>query len=256
MPRIAALWTAAWIAALLAGAGNAQTSTGNVLSGGTKIEVIAAYQGTEPLPRPGKTVIYDFTVTPDVVTMDESAMAQMHRRRMARKGSADDASPYVVARQVQTKVSKELLNQLRKLPVPVEIAPDFETGVPPNTLIVHGVVTSANEGNKTGRVMIGFGAGASDVQAIITVALITDLQPIILQEFKLKAQSGKKPGAAATMGVGTAATAAAGSAAGSLGDKKATVQGDAARLARAVAKQIQDLMIAPKWIAPPQPESK
>jgi hypothetical protein len=256
MLRIALVCGPVWLTALLVGAAGAQTTTGNILTGDTKVEIIAGYQENEPLPRPERTVVYDFTITPDVITMDESAAAQLHRRRMMRTGSAGDESPVVVARQVQAKLSSELLAQLRKLPVPVEMAPDWETGVPANTLIVHGVVTAAREGNKTQRVMIGFGAGASDVEAIVTVSLITDFQPIIMQQFKLKSQSGKKPGAAATMGVGTAATAAAGAATGSLGDKKATVQGDAARMARAVAKQIQNLMVAQKWIAPPQPESK
>jgi hypothetical protein len=239
-------------AALVAGAGRAQNTTGNILSGVTKAEIVASYQGTEPLPRPEKTVVYDFTMSPDVITMDVSAAARLHRRRMARKGSDDDMSPEAVARQVQVSFSKELLSQLQKLPVPVEMAVDPETGVPANTLIIYGEFTSVNEGNKSQRVMLGFGAGASDVQADVRISLITAARPLVLSEFKLKPQSGKKPGAAATMGAGTAATAAA----GSIGDKKATVQGDAARMAKAVAKQIADLMVAQKWIAPPQPESK
>lgn len=157
-----------------------------------------------------------------------------------------------------------LVNPLGSAPIFLAMTPDAsrsqrkalsgQVGVPANTLIVHGQFTAVNEGNKSMRVMIGFGAG--DVQAGVRVSLMTETQPIMLSEFKLKSQSGKKPGAAATMGVGTAATAAAGAATGSIGDKKATVEGDVSRMAKAVAKQIADLMIAEKWISPPQPESK
>jgi len=39
--------------------------------------------------------------------------------------------------------------------------------------------------------------------AHVTVALTTEGQPLVPSEFNLKSESGKKPGAAATMGVGS-----------------------------------------------------
>ncbi len=85
--------------------------------------------------------------------------------------------------------------------------------------------------------MIGFGRG--DVQARVTVSLTTGTQPIVLSVFHLKSASGKKPGVAATMGVGSAAGSVA---TGSVGDKRATVEADASRMAKALAKQIEELM--------------
>jgi len=87
----------------------------------------------------------------------------------------------------------------------------------------------------------------------VTVSLTTDTRPIVLSEFNLKAQSGKKPGAAATMGVGSVAV---GAAAGGVGDRKASVEADASRMARAVARQIEEAMVSQKWISPPQPGNK
>jgi hypothetical protein len=41
----------------------------------------------------------------------------------------------------------------------------------------------------------------------------------------------------------------------SAGDKTATVEADASRMAKAVAKQIEKIMVHQKWISPPQPKS-
>jgi len=76
--------------------------------------------------------------------------------------------------------------------------------------------------------------------------LTTDAEPVMLSEFKLKSKSGKKPGAAATMGLGSVAI---GAAAGGVGDRKASVEADASLMAKAVAKQIEEEMVFQKWIA-------
>jgi hypothetical protein len=184
-------------------------------------------------------VVYDFAVPSDVVAMDESMAARLRRRHLALLGINSDSSPEAVAQQVQKSFSKTLVKDLQKAAVQVERAAGADT-VPANTLLVRGEFTTVNEGNKSKRVMIGFGRGASDVQAHVTLSLTTKTQPIVLSEFNLKSASGKKPGAAVSMGVGSAGAAVA---AGSVGDRKATVQADASRMATAVAKQIETLMV-------------
>jgi hypothetical protein len=51
------------------------------------------------------------------------------------------------------------------------------------------------------------------------------------------------------MGIGSAAI---GVATGSVGDKRATLEADASRMAKAVAKQIETVMATQKWLWPPQ----
>jgi hypothetical protein len=74
----------------------------------------------------------------------------------------------------------------------------------------------------------------------------------LLSEFDLDSESGKKPGAAATMGVGSAAASVGTSTAA---DSKASVEGDTTRMAKAVATEIEDLKVAQQWI-PPMKASK
>jgi hypothetical protein len=231
---------------------HAQSPPQKLLVGDTQIEILASYKGTELLPKPDKTLIYNFNVPAEVVSMDQSAAARLQRRRLQRRDADADSSPEELARQVQAAFAKTLASELQKLTMPLETAPADDAAIPPHTLIVHGEFTTINQGNKTKRMMIGFGRGASDVQAHVTVSLTTDAQLVVLSEFNLKSKSGKKPGAAATMGVGSVAI---GAAAGGVGDRKASVEADTSRMAKAVAQQIREVLISQKWIAVQQPEA-
>jgi hypothetical protein len=169
---------------IAAAAAHAQNDATKLLTGDAKVEVVASYQG-DPLPKPDKILICDFTVSPDVVTVDQSAAARLQRRRLQRREPDADSSPEALAGQVQNAFAKALVSELQKTAVPAETAPADNAAIPAHTLIVHGEFTTINQGNKTKRMMIGFGRGASDVQAHVTVSLTTDAQPVVLSEFNL-----------------------------------------------------------------------
>ena len=237
---------------IAAAAAHAQNAATQLLVGDTKVEVVASYQG-DPLPKPGKILIVDFTVSPDVVAMDESVAGRLQRRRLERRDTDADSSTEALAKQVQAAFARTLVSELQKTAMPAETAPADDAAIPAHTLTVHGEFTTINQGNKTKRMMVGFGRGASDVQAHVTVSLTTDTQPVVVSEFNLKSKSGKKPGAAATMGVGSVAV---GAAAGGVGDRKASVEADASRMAKAVAKQIEEVMVSQKWVAAQPPDAQ
>jgi len=229
----------------------AQSAPQKLLVGDTHVEIVASYRGAETLPKPDKTLIYNFTVDPEVVTLDQSVAGRLQRRRLPRRAADADSSPEALAKQVQAAFAKALVNELQKMAMPAETAPE-SAAISEHTLMIHGEFTTISQGNKTQRMMIGFGRGASDVKAHVTVSLSTDSQPVLLSEFNLTSKSGKKPGAAATMGIGSVAV---GAAAGGVGDRKAGVEADTSRMAKAVAKQIKEEMISQKWIAAPQPDA-
>ena len=262
-PPKPAVWILAGIASLpLTSNVEAGNAAKKLLVGDSKVEVISKYQG-EALPKPEKVVIFDFTVPDDVISVDESPAAKLHRSR--RGEGAQAKAEETVSRQVQASFSKALLHELQQASVTAETAQGADSPAPPNALLVRGEFTAIKEGNKTKRVLIGFGKGASDVQAHVTVSLATEQQPVVLLEFNAKSQSGKKPGAAATVGAGaatlgtaSAGSAAAGVATGGVLDKAATVQADAARMAKGVAKQIAELMSSQQWASnqPSEPKRK
>lgn len=243
----------ACLAAAVADEGaNAQSAPQKLLVGDTQVEIVASYKGPQTLAKPGKALIYSFNVPPDVITMDQSAAARLQRRRLQRRESDANSSPEALAKQVQVAFAKTLVSELQKMAMAVETAP-ADRAIPAHALIVHGEFTTINQGNKTKRMIIGFGRGASDVTAHVIVLLSTDTQPVMLSGFNLKSKSGKKPGAAATMGVGSVAV---GAAAGAVGDRKASVEADTSRMAKAVAQQIKEVMISQKWIVAQQPEAQ
>jgi len=230
------------VVAIATHAATAQSSAGNIVTGEAKVEIISSYSGSEILTKPEKIVIQDFTPVGDITT-DESAAARVHRHLSQLHGSDEDSTPEVFTQQVQSSFSKTLIEELAKVSVESERAVD-NMGAPTGpVLIVEGEFVAIDEGNKTKRVMIGFGRGASDIKTHVTEGKRT-----VLLEFNLNSASGKKPGAVATMGAGSLAV---GAALGDVGDKKGTVQADASRMARAVAKQIEKFMISQKWISPP-----
>jgi len=256
-----AVWIFAGIVCLTADMADmkAENAAKKILIGDTKVEVLAKYQG-DPLPKPEKVLIADFTVPPEVVSVDESPATKVHRPKRQVQG-ADPGSPAAVAQQVQESFAKALLRELQQASVPAERAAGGDAAAPPHTLLVQGDFTAINQGNKTKRILIGFGKGASDVQAHVKISLATeDPEPVAVLEFNVKSQSGKKPGAAATVGAGaatvgtvTVGSAAAGVATGGVVDRAATVEADASRMAKGVSKQIADLMKSQTWASAPQP---
>lgn len=249
---------AASLAALFAASlsSSAQNAVDKVLVGNTKVTMIHSYSGKDKLSKPALVTVFNFDLPIDAVTIDRSMEAHIlnHDPIAHMKGDAGQASdPAAVAAKVQAAFSKRLINELKKTKIPVTSADSSAASNPPAyVLTVRGAFTAVRQGNMGARMMIGFGRGASDVKAHVVVSLIAPGSPILLAEFDLESVSGKKPGAAATMGVGSAAASVGTSTAT---DSKASVEGDTTRMAKTVATEIEDLMVAQQWI-PPMKKSK
>ena len=222
-----------------------------IVVGGADIQTIARYEGPEPLLKPGGIVIDDFIVPPDSVTPDYSAAERIHKRHEFILGLVEGKSePQSPEESVKTSFGNTLVDELKKTSLATERMAEASADLPTNTLVIRGQFTTIDEGNRSKRIMIGFGRGASDVQAEVVVLLTTKGQPIVLSQFVVNSASGYKPGAAAGMGAAgvSAATTGASVAAGSAGQTSATVEGDASRMAREVARQIEQVMVDQKWI--------
>lgn len=234
---------------------NLPTSSENpiqkIVVGGADVQTIASYDGPEPLAKPGKIVIKDFIVPADSVTIDNSVAARIHKRHEFLLDVVKGSQPQTPEEVVQASFGDTVVEELAKTSFSTERKAEVSADLPTNTLVIQGQFTTIDEGNRSKRIMIGFGRGASDVQAEVVVLLTTKGQPIVLSQFIVNSASGKKPGAAAGMGaMGVNGAAAATSvAAGSAGQGSATVEGDASRMAREVARQIEQVMVDQKWIA-------
>lgn len=220
------------------------SSQGNMITGEAKVKVIRSYTGAK-LPKPLDTVVYDFAIPEDSISKDNSLAERLHEHHESRHGNNSHTSPVTIAAELNEIFSKTLVGELQTTAHPVERATASDASVPRYSMVVHGEFTGVSQGDRGKRILIGLGKGASSVEAHVTVTLLNETGQIVLSEFTLKSGSGKKPGAAETMGMGGIAV---GAATGTVSDKKETIEADTKRMAQAVAKQISQIMVSQQWI--------
>ena len=119
--------------------------------------------------------------------------------------------------------------------------------------LISGQLVSIDEGNRTERVIIGLGAGRSDVRAQVQVYEVTAAGHQLIDTIEVDAKSGLAPGMAESMGVGgltghlLVATLVGGGlhvADEALGTN---VVADANRAAKGIAKQLSALFGKEGW---------
>jgi hypothetical protein len=203
-----------------------------------------------PLPRPVMVVVRDFAIDPYAIQVDQGIGGQM--RRSMNGASIGDAQQRD-ASDVQLAITNTLVAQIQAMGLPVQL----DTGqLPPgNVLIIQGQVDQVNEGNRTRRNVVGFGAGMSNVSAKAQVLYVRNGgAPQLLQSYQGDANSGRMPGLAA----GAAGSVATGSAAGAivgLGMKvvdapKTEVGSRAQSMTRRMAVNLGQFFAQEGWIPP------
>jgi hypothetical protein len=201
------------------------------------------------LPRPDRIVVYRFATSPDEVTLDQSPTAVAAWKLQGISASSERQQ---VARSVADAVADNLVSKLRAQGYPAEIGEGPITGEG-RVLAISGQFLSIDEGNRALRMTIGLGAGRSDVVTSVQVVELFAGGRRLVDQFEIDAKSGRKPGAAETMGVGaaagTVATAAVATAATAIGSEAfgADVQADAKRTADKVAIVLADFFARQGW---------
>jgi uncharacterized protein YceK len=120
--------------------------------------------------------------------------------------------------------------------------------------LLAGRFIAIEEGSETKRIVLGFGAGASQVQAVVKLCASQGGKVVVLREFTVRAKSAPTPGAAATVGLGPLATgsslvasAVMSGASGVITDVTQTAEVDARRAARKLAGEIVAFYRARGW---------
>jgi hypothetical protein len=216
-----------------------------------RVQTEEAYVGPQTA-RPDRVLVAYFAIAPEQVRLDQGIGARIIR-------TAGDqpltALQLQAAQKTQAALARKLIDDLRQYGLPAQRA----TGAPmPGTsVLVQGQIVSIDQGNRTRRILIGLGAGKSSVSADAQLYYVTGTgTPRFLTAFQGEADSGRMPGAAATMGVGAAAGTLATSAAAS-GAMHATSETrnasdtrEAGNLADGIARQIAGFAVSQGWIAP------
>ena len=89
-------------------------------------------------------------------------------------------------------MTTQLVQEIRKLGLPVESAATAGPVARP-TLDIEGQFLTIDEGNRTRRLVIGFGAGASHVRVAVQVFETAEGQHRLVEDFYASAASSRTP---------------------------------------------------------------
>jgi hypothetical protein len=217
----------------------------------TDVSPTMQYSGA--LPRPDRILIFPFATSPEEVQLDWSPTAMATWKV---QGISKDAERQKVAQAVSQALAKRLVEKVRGLGLPAELASEEVPAPAGAALAITGIFLAIDEGNRAERTVIGLGAGRSDVRTSVTVAELMPEGRRIVDQFDVDAKSGRKPGAAETMGMGAAAgtlaVSAAVTAAGTVASEAfgADVDADAERTAAKIASVLKSFFARQGWVAP------
>ena len=207
------------------------------------------------LPRPDRILVYDFAVSPDEVMLDKGLSADLMQKYQQHKGTSRSAEEIKIGHKVADAVARELVKKINSYGLFAERAFGLPSGKG-KILMVKGQFLTIDEGNRTERVAVGFGAGRTDVQANVQVYELTPQGMKQVDDLRGVAKSGDKPGMAEMMGVGAiaghllASTLISGTVAGASEMTSATVEADGKRLAEKIAADLGNFFIDQDWIPP------
>ncbi|HET6609659.1 MAG TPA: DUF4410 domain-containing protein [Rhodopila sp.] len=214
-----------------------------------RTDTVESYVGPT-MPRPERVLVSYFGVSGSQVQLDQGASARFER---AVGSQTQNELQSEAAQAVQVALAQHMVDRLRAYGLPAEIAPAY--AVPGVKLLVQGRIEAINQGNRTRRTVIGFGAGKSTVTADAQLYYAVDnARPRFLTAFQGEADSGRTPGAAETLGAGAAAerlsTSAAMTGAAHAGSetRRATDTAEADRLAEGLAGQVGRFAVSQGWI--------
>jgi Domain of unknown function (DUF4410) len=220
-----------------------------MLSACTSVTVDPEVGAVEQLPPPDRVLVYNFAVTPQEVQLDAvgSAITQTF------DGTADSQQEQQVGHAVANALAKHLVTNIQNMGLYAERAagPVPPTGI---DVLILGQLVSIDEGSAAERMIIGLGAGRSDIEAHVQVYQSVSGRRIPIETMVGTAKSSLMPGAAETMGVGALTGHLLVSAAITAGSQvanqtlSANVDSEAGRLADKVADQLKSLFIQQGWV--------
>ncbi|MDY0881498.1 DUF4410 domain-containing protein [Dongia soli] len=207
--------------------------------GSTSTDYVQKAATDTKLPYPQRILVYDFAVTTSEIPADNAAVDTLS---VAIDNPHSTPENLALAHQIAGVLAQELVTQLKDLGLPAQ----RWSGPPPkmeNGYAIMGQFLTIDEGNRLGRMIIGFGVGGTELKVLAQAYRITPGGKILLSAVEVSAESSKKPGIAATLPIGAALSGVATAAAVSTGVGVVTeMNQDIERGARDTATAIVDLM--------------
>jgi hypothetical protein len=160
-----------------------------VLAGCAPTEVKVLTESVAQFPKPDRILVYRFAVSPDEITLDRGISSQIERFINKTPRTAEEKA---VGRRVADIVAKHLVQNIETLGLKAEMA----EGEPPKTgniFEINGQFISVDEGNSAERVIVGFGAGRTEVKTYVQAYDVSGGSRLLAGEFEVDAKSGAAP---------------------------------------------------------------
>jgi hypothetical protein len=197
------------------------------------------------LPRPGVFYVYDFAVGPEDVMVDSLGAEFMSE---GEKLSKEEQTAYATAQ----AFSVALVEELRKEGINAQ---RINRGAVPrlHSIVLKGQFVTIDEGSRFKRMVIGFGAGSSEIRARVQAYQATERGLHRIVEAEAKATGSKTPGMAVPVAGGAAMGSAATSAVISGGmnitrEARGAMNPDAERMAKEIAKRAKAFYVRQGWL--------
>ena len=209
------------------------------------VDSVQRYGADRMLPRPPVLLVYDFATSPTDALVDAYGSGY---------GTSSHASgkDETKARKLGASLSKQLVDRLNKKGVKARWAADTEAP-PLNAMVLRGHFLTMDEGSRVARMVIGFGAGATELRVAVQVYQADEWGLRRIVQAEASAKGNKMPGMAVPVGAGAAMGNVARSAAISGGmnvmqEVTGGLESDAGRLAEQIAKRATAFYTRQGWL--------
>jgi uncharacterized protein DUF4410 len=212
----------------------------------TSARPVSTYSGPM-LAKPERVLVVDFAVSPDQVSLNRGPFES---RAEPSQGTSPNADQLKLGQEVVETLSDELVKRIRLLGLAAERAA-AGTKAEPGTVVIEGQFVSIDEGSRTKRLVVGFGAGRSVVKTTAEVYVGGPGGPVLAQTFETEAKSAPTPGLVAggpALAAGRAAVAGAVAVVKIGTETRKGVAADAERTAEELAKRLGEFFVAQGWI--------
>jgi hypothetical protein len=205
---------------------------------------------TASLPKPAQIWVYDFAASPAELPADSALAGQPDLDT-----TPQTADQLADGKALGAEIASNLVAQINQMGMTArEVPAGTQPQLKINDLVIRGCLISIQEGDKTKRMAIGFGKGASELKSAVEGFQVTDKGLLKLGSGQVDAKGSKAPGAA----LGVAGLIATHNPAGLIisgGMKvhneksgKSTVEGRATQTAKEIADALQQRFQEQGWM--------
>ena len=216
-------------------------------SASSEITQCQTYAAQERFPRPGRIHVYHIRATPADIPATAAITGYYSRRQ-----SPQTATEVKLGRRLGAQVAHGLVPKILDMGLPAQRS---RRGPPPQfgDVLITGQFVSIDEGNRTKRVIIGFGNGSGEFKTHVESYLVTSRGHRLLGARDICSAGGKTPGVLVPGIVAVATFNPAGLiVSGALKIKKKrgskTMEGAAKRITEAIAKELKTVFRRQGWI--------